>query len=106
MDPVQGAVLGVVQGLGEFLPISSSGHLIIVPWLLGWPDHSQTFDVALHMGTLFALLIYFWRAFDRCGKRAGGGRGAGLPGRGGIGTACPVDGGSATDRWWGLTVRG
>ena len=61
MDPVQGMVLGVVQGLGEFLPISSSGHLIIVPWLLGWPDHSQTFDVALHMGTLFALLIYFWR---------------------------------------------
>lgn len=61
MDPIEGAVLGAVQGLGEFLPISSSGHLIIVPWLLGWPEHSQTFDVALHMGTLLALLIYFWR---------------------------------------------
>jgi undecaprenyl-diphosphatase len=61
VDPWQGLVLGVVQGLTEFLPISSSGHLILVPWLLGWPEHTLTFDVALHMGTLAALLIYFWR---------------------------------------------
>ncbi|MBA2447485.1 MAG: undecaprenyl-diphosphatase UppP [Chloroflexi bacterium] len=57
----QAAVLGVVQGLAEFLPISSSGHLILVPWLLGWPDQSLTFDLALHLGTTAALLGYFWR---------------------------------------------
>jgi undecaprenyl-diphosphatase len=61
VDPVQGALLGIVQGLTEPLPVSSSGHLVLVPWLLGWPEHSLTFDVALHMGTLAALLIFFWR---------------------------------------------
>jgi undecaprenyl-diphosphatase len=60
-------VLGIVQGLTEFLPISSSGHLILVPDLLGWDDLSgdpalsKTFDVALHMGTLLAALWYFRR---------------------------------------------
>jgi undecaprenyl-diphosphatase len=61
---VQPVVMGVVQGLGEFLPISSSAHLILVPWLFGWqggPIDSLTFDVALHIGTLVALVIYFWR---------------------------------------------
>jgi undecaprenyl-diphosphatase len=48
--------LGILQGLGEFLPISSSGHLIVAPWLLGWPDQSLSFDVALHVGTLVAVL--------------------------------------------------
>lgn len=61
MDPIQGALLGAVQGLTEPLPISSSAHLILVPWLLGWPEHSLTFDVALHMGTLAALLLFFWK---------------------------------------------
>ena len=46
MEMIEAATLGAVQGLGEFLPISSSGHLIIVPWLLGWNEHSQAFDVA------------------------------------------------------------
>jgi undecaprenyl-diphosphatase len=55
----QAVVLGIVQGLGEFLPISSSGHLIVVPWLLGWPDHGLAFDVALHLGTLAAVLFAF-----------------------------------------------
>jgi undecaprenyl-diphosphatase len=55
------AVLGIVQGLTEFLPVSSSAHLIIIPWLAKWPDPGPVFDVALHMGTLAALLAYFWR---------------------------------------------
>jgi len=55
----QALVLGIVQGLTEFLPVSSSAHLVIVPWLFGWPDPGLTFDVALHVGTLAALLIYF-----------------------------------------------
>lgn len=59
---VQALVMGVVQGLTEFLPVSSSGHLILVPYLLGWDDpfiESLAFSVMLHMGTLLALLIYF-----------------------------------------------
>jgi undecaprenyl-diphosphatase len=52
-------VLGLVQGLGEFLPISSSAHLIITPWLFNWPDPGLGFDVALHWGTLAAVLLYF-----------------------------------------------
>lgn len=60
-------ILGIVQGLTEFLPISSSGHLILVPWLFGWEwsfahtDLNKTFDVALHFGTFVAVLAYFWR---------------------------------------------
>lgn len=56
----QAIVLGIVQGLGEFLPISSSAHLYLVPWLLGWPEQSLAFDVALHMGTLLAVVLVFW----------------------------------------------
>jgi undecaprenyl-diphosphatase UppP len=62
--PIQALVMGLVQGLTEFLPISSSGHLILVPWLFGWKDpfiDSVAFTVVLHMGTLLALLVYFWR---------------------------------------------
>jgi len=61
----QALILGVTQGLTEFLPISSSGHLILVPWLFNWhylennPDFNKTFDVALHLGTLIAVLAYF-----------------------------------------------
>lgn len=61
MDPLQALVLGIVQGLTEFLPISSSAHLILVPWLLGWQDPGLTFDIALHAGTLIAVVAYFWR---------------------------------------------
>jgi undecaprenyl-diphosphatase len=59
---IQALVMGIVQGLTEFLPVSSSGHLIIVPWLFGWDDAfitSLAFSVMLHLGTLIALLIYF-----------------------------------------------
>jgi len=58
-------VLGVLQGLGEFLPISSSGHLIVVPWLMGWPDSGLAFDVALHLGTLAAVAVAFWADWVR-----------------------------------------
>ncbi len=54
-------LLGIVQGLTEFLPISSSAHLILIPWLAGWPEPGLEFDVALHLGTLAAVLIYFRR---------------------------------------------
>jgi undecaprenyl-diphosphatase len=59
MSVFQGLILGIVQGIAEFLPISSSAHLILIPWLLGWDDGGLTFDVALHAGTLVALLVYF-----------------------------------------------
>lgn len=52
-------ILGAVQGLAEFLPISSSAHLVLVPWLMRWKDPGLAFDVALHLGTLLALLIYY-----------------------------------------------
>mgnify|MGYP001823656975 CR=1 FL=1 len=67
LETWQAAVLGIVQGLSEPLPISSSGHLVVVPWLFDWPDPggdasaSKTFDVAVHLGTLFGVVIYFWR---------------------------------------------
>ncbi len=58
---VQAVVLGLVQGLGEFLPISSSAHLVLVPWLMQWVDPGLTFDIALHVGTLIAVILYFWK---------------------------------------------
>ena len=67
----QALVLGVVQGATELLPISSSGHLILVPWLADWTylqeddEFNQTFDVALHLGTLVAVAGYFWRDLVR-----------------------------------------
>jgi undecaprenyl-diphosphatase len=57
----QGVVLGLVQGLTEFLPVSSSGHLILVPHVFGWPDQGLGFDAVMHLGTLAALLAYFRR---------------------------------------------
>ena len=59
MSTSHAVFLGAIQGLGEFLPISSSAHLIVVPWLLGWAEHSLAFDVALHVGTLVAVLYAF-----------------------------------------------
>ena len=59
MSIFQAIVFGAVQGLTEFLPISSTAHLVLLPWAFGWPDPGLSFDVALHLGTLVALLIYF-----------------------------------------------
>src|SRR6476646_6124099 len=59
MTPLQAIALGIIQGLSEFLPISSSAHLTLMPWLLGWEDPGLAFDVALHFGTLLAVLWYF-----------------------------------------------
>lgn len=59
MPTYQAVILGIVQGLTEFLPVSSSGHLILVRDLMHWPDPGLAFDVALHAGTLVAILIYF-----------------------------------------------
>src|SRR3989344_836268 len=56
---LQGLILGLVQGVTEFFPVSSSGHLILVPSLLGWPDQGLAFDTILHLGTLCALLWAF-----------------------------------------------
>lgn len=54
-------ILGVMQGITEFLPISSSGHLVLLPKLFGWADQGILIDVVLHLGSLLALVIYFWR---------------------------------------------
>ncbi len=61
MPLIQAVVLAVVQGLTEFLPISSSAHLVLFPWFAGWQEPGLAFNVALHIGTLFAVLIYFLR---------------------------------------------
>jgi undecaprenyl-diphosphatase len=59
MTVLQAVILGLVQGLAEFLPISSSAHLVLTPWIFGWSDPGLAFDVALHVGTLVAVLWYF-----------------------------------------------
>jgi undecaprenyl-diphosphatase UppP len=61
MNIFHAIILGAVQGLTEFLPISSSGHLVLIPYFFGWAYQGKAFDVALHAGTVVALLIYFWR---------------------------------------------
>ncbi len=61
MTAFQALVLGIVQGLGEFLPISSSAHLVLVPWVMGWPYAGLTFDVALHIGSLISVVAFFWK---------------------------------------------
>ena len=61
MTIIQAIILGVVQGLTEFLPISSSAHLNVFPWIFGWSEISESFDVALHLGTLLAILIFFFK---------------------------------------------
>ncbi|MCL6611951.1 MAG: undecaprenyl-diphosphatase UppP [Peptococcaceae bacterium] len=61
MSLFEAVILGLVQGMGEFLPISSSAHLVLTPWIFGWRDPGLSFDVALHIGTLVAVLAFFWQ---------------------------------------------
>ena len=77
MDWIQALVLGIVQGLTEFLPISSTAHLRIIPYLLSWQDPGTEFSAVIQLGTLLAVLVYFWKdvvsllraAFDSVLKR-------------------------------------
>ena len=67
METYQAIVLGIIQGATEFLPVSSSGHLIIVPSAFGWEDFTNnlTFDVSLHVGTALAVVVFFWKDWVR-----------------------------------------
>src|SRR5207237_1652999 len=70
MPLYQAIILALVQALTEFLPVSSTAHLIIFPWFAGWQDPGLAFDVALHAGTLLALVLYFfkdWLTLLLCG---------------------------------------
>jgi undecaprenyl-diphosphatase len=83
MPLYQAIILAIVQGLTEFLPISSTAHLTLFPWLFGWTDPGLTYDVALHAGTLAAVLVYFWRYWLEMagmvlGQNWGGNPGLGL----------------------------
>jgi undecaprenyl-diphosphatase len=77
---LEAIVLGIIQGLTEFLPISSTAHLALAPWLVtkfglaNWADPGLTFDVALHSGTLLAILLYFWRTWVQILRAAFGGK--------------------------------
>lgn len=72
MPLYQAIILAVVQGLTEFLPISSSAHLALAPWLFGWRDQGLEFDIALHFGTLAAVIIYFFRDWLQIFAQAAG----------------------------------
>jgi undecaprenyl-diphosphatase len=93
MPLYQAIVLAIVQGLTEFLPVSSTAHLWIVPWILKWKDPGLTFDIALHAGTLVAVLGYFWRYWLEMIKMVLGIKGgSGGPANGGV----PAKAGSVT----------
>ena len=65
MDLIQSIILGIIQGITEFLPISSTAHLVLVPWLFSWQDKGLPFNVALHIGSLFAIFAYFYQDWKR-----------------------------------------
>src|SRR5258708_10679250 len=105
----QATVLGIVQGLAEFLPISSSAHLILVPWAFGWEDPGLAFDVALHWGTLAAVLLVFWKDWIRFISAGLFGKGEDVDGR--LFWALVVSAipgaiiGKLLDRWAEATLR-
>ena len=61
INTIHALILGIIQGLTEFLPVSSSAHLNLFPWVFGWDKISESFDVALHLGTLLAIILFFWK---------------------------------------------
>ncbi|MBN1219388.1 MAG: undecaprenyl-diphosphatase UppP [Anaerolineae bacterium] len=61
MNLLHALILGIVQGATEYIPVSSSAHLVLVPWFLGWPDASFTFEVLVQWGTLVGVFIFFWK---------------------------------------------
>lgn len=61
MDLIQSIILGAIQGITEFFPISSTAHLVLLPWFFSWQDQGLPFNVALHVGSLIAIIVYFWR---------------------------------------------
>ena len=61
MDLLQSIILGAIQGITEFFPVSSTAHLVLFPWFFSWTDQGLPFNVALHMGSLIAIIYYFWR---------------------------------------------
>lgn len=65
IETIHSTILGVVQGISEFLPISSSAHLVILPYLFNWRYNGLQFDVALHFGTVIAIVIYFWNDWKK-----------------------------------------
>ncbi|MEJ2535428.1 MAG: undecaprenyl-diphosphate phosphatase, partial [Gammaproteobacteria bacterium] len=89
MTLLQIIVLAIIQGLTEFLPVSSSAHLILVSRLFAWPDQGLVLDVAVHLGTLAAALVYFRRELWALSA-------AGLPG--------PSGGGAVAERRLGVTI--
>ncbi len=97
MTAIQILIIALIQGITEFLPISSSGHLILIPAFTGWPDQGLAIDVAVHMGTLAAVLVYFWRDT----------KGLALAGFGAIGVAPArraVEGSIYTKLFWALII--
>lgn len=73
MSLIQSLILGLVQGVSEFFPVSSTAHLVLLPWLFSWHDPGLAFDVALHIGTLLALIYYFWREWTAIAAELFGG---------------------------------
>ena len=65
---VRAIILGVLQGATEFLPVSSSGHLVLVPWILGWEDPGIAYDALVHLATLLAVIAYFWQQIKELGR--------------------------------------
>jgi len=61
IEIIQAILIGAVQGVSEFFPISSSGHLVLIPYIFGWNYQGLSFDVALHLGTVIAIIAYFWK---------------------------------------------
>jgi len=81
MQIFQSVILGIIQGVTEFLPISSSAHLFIAPWLLNWKENPLVFDIILHAGTLSAIIVYFRREWTGLFRSFFLGGGEGKPGR-------------------------